>query len=169
MFRVYWTIQNYCNKMIRLNPQMNQIMEQNPEIAHMFNNPALLRQVMEMQRNPSMMQVTTLVPHSYRSMAPTLLLIGWTLSGIFSGNDEKPGSCNDKYRKYARWISCSRKNVPRCSRTNDECYSQTKPISGTLLVKWRHSDDVTCMTQSCKSTQKPLVVSGFFSGRSKNL
>ena len=43
--------------MIRLNPQMNQIMEQNPEIAHMFNNPALLRQVMEMQRNPSMMQV----------------------------------------------------------------------------------------------------------------
>lgn len=44
-------------QMIRLNPQMNQIMEQNPEIAHMFNNPALLRQVMEMQRNPSMMQV----------------------------------------------------------------------------------------------------------------
>jgi len=43
-------------QMIRLNPQMNQIMEQNPEIAHMFNNPALLRQVMEMQRNPSMMQ-----------------------------------------------------------------------------------------------------------------
>ena len=55
-------------QMIRLNPQMNQIMEQNPEIAHMFNNPALLRQVMEMQRNPSMMQVTTLVPHWYQAV-----------------------------------------------------------------------------------------------------
>ena len=123
---------------------MNQIMEQNPEIAHMFNNPALLRQVMEMQRNPSMMQVyhfhvmTSIVHGQDDRLTPIdlrvqTLVIGYlpVLSEIFLGNDEKPGSCNDKYRKYARWISCPRKNVPRCSRTNDECYSQTKPISGT--------------------------------------
>ena len=46
--------------MIRANPQMNQVMEQNPDLAHIFNNPSLIRQAMEMHRNPSMMQVHTL-------------------------------------------------------------------------------------------------------------
>jgi len=42
--------------MMRMNPQMQQIMETNPEIAHMFRNPQLMRQALEMARNPSMMQ-----------------------------------------------------------------------------------------------------------------
>ena len=43
--------------MMRMNPQMQQIMDSNPEIRHMFNNPQLIRQALEMARNPSMMQV----------------------------------------------------------------------------------------------------------------
>ena len=42
---------------MRMNPQMQQIMDSNPEIRHMFNNPQLIRQALEMARNPSMMQV----------------------------------------------------------------------------------------------------------------
>lgn len=38
------------------NPQMQNLMERNPEIAHMLNNPELLRQTMEIARNPAMMQ-----------------------------------------------------------------------------------------------------------------
>lgn len=44
--------------MMRMNPQMQQIMDNNPEIGHMFNNPQLMRQALEMARNPSMMQVS---------------------------------------------------------------------------------------------------------------
>lgn len=39
------------------NPQMQELMERNPEINHMLNNPELLRQTMELARNPSMLQV----------------------------------------------------------------------------------------------------------------
>ncbi|XP_057666588.1 ubiquilin-1 [Diorhabda carinulata] len=38
------------------NPQMQELMERNPEISHMLNNPELLRQTMELARNPSMLQ-----------------------------------------------------------------------------------------------------------------
>lgn len=38
------------------NPQMQELMERNPEINHMLNNPELLRQTMELARNPSMLQ-----------------------------------------------------------------------------------------------------------------
>jgi len=38
------------------NPQMRELMERNPEITHMLNNPELMRQTMEMARNPTMMQ-----------------------------------------------------------------------------------------------------------------
>lgn len=38
------------------NPQMRELMERNPEITHMLNNPELMRQTMEMARNPAMMQ-----------------------------------------------------------------------------------------------------------------
>ena len=31
-------------------------LQRNPEIAHMLNNPELLRQTMELARNPAMMQ-----------------------------------------------------------------------------------------------------------------
>jgi len=38
------------------NPQMRELMERNPEITHMLNNPELMRQTMEMARNPAMLQ-----------------------------------------------------------------------------------------------------------------
>ena len=37
-----------------------------------------------------------------------------------------------------------------------------------LLVRWYLENPKWTVTQSCKSSQKPLVVSGIFSGRSKN-
>lgn len=42
--------------LITRNPQMRDLMERNPEISHMLNNPELLRQTMELARNPSMLQ-----------------------------------------------------------------------------------------------------------------
>ncbi|GJQ69927.1 hypothetical protein Trydic_g13329 [Trypoxylus dichotomus] len=42
--------------LIMSNPQMQDLMERNPEINHMLNNPELLRQTMELARNPSMLQ-----------------------------------------------------------------------------------------------------------------
>uniref|UniRef100_A0A1B6F189 UBA domain-containing protein n=3 Tax=Cuerna arida TaxID=1464854 RepID=A0A1B6F189_9HEMI len=43
-------------QLIMANPQMQELMERNPEINHLLNNPDLLRQTMEMARNPSMLQ-----------------------------------------------------------------------------------------------------------------
>ncbi|KAG8224108.1 hypothetical protein J437_LFUL001802 [Ladona fulva] len=42
--------------LITSNPQMQELMERNPEITHTLNNPDLLRQAMELARNPSMLQ-----------------------------------------------------------------------------------------------------------------
>ena len=42
--------------LIQSNPQMRQLMERNPEISHMLNNPDILRQTMEVARNPAMLQ-----------------------------------------------------------------------------------------------------------------
>lgn len=47
---------DYVRTLLTSNPQMQQLMERNPEISHMLNNPELLRQTMEMVRNPSMLQ-----------------------------------------------------------------------------------------------------------------
>lgn len=47
---------DYMHQLIVGNPQMQQIMERNPELSHMLNNPDLLRQTMEMMRNPAMLQ-----------------------------------------------------------------------------------------------------------------
>lgn len=41
---------------VMANPQMRQLMENNPEVAHVFNDPATFRQMMQMARNPSLMQ-----------------------------------------------------------------------------------------------------------------
>ena len=38
------------------NPLFLQLMERNPEINHMLNNPDILRQTMEIARNPAMLQ-----------------------------------------------------------------------------------------------------------------
>lgn len=42
--------------LVTANPQMQELMQRNPEISHMLNNPELLRQTMELARNPSMLQ-----------------------------------------------------------------------------------------------------------------
>ncbi|XP_058796661.1 ubiquilin-1 [Phymastichus coffea] len=42
--------------LLMANPQMQELMQRNPEISHMLNNPDLLRQTMELARNPSMLQ-----------------------------------------------------------------------------------------------------------------
>jgi len=47
---------DYVRTLLTSNPQMQNLMERNPEISHMLNNPELLRQTMEMVRNPSMLQ-----------------------------------------------------------------------------------------------------------------
>ncbi|KOC66309.1 Ubiquilin-1 [Habropoda laboriosa] len=42
--------------LVAANPQMRDLMQSNPEINHMLNNPELLRQTLELARNPSMLQ-----------------------------------------------------------------------------------------------------------------
>lgn len=42
--------------LITSNPQMQELMDRNPEINHILSNPELLRQTMELARNPSMLQ-----------------------------------------------------------------------------------------------------------------
>ena len=39
-----------------MSPLSSQLMERNPEINHMLNNPDILRQTMEIARNPAMLQ-----------------------------------------------------------------------------------------------------------------
>merc|ERR1719482_1364214 len=42
--------------MMSMNPQMQQLMEQRPEIARMFEDPEFIQQSMQMMRNPSLMR-----------------------------------------------------------------------------------------------------------------
>ncbi|KAI2496189.1 heat shock chaperonin-binding motif containing protein [Fragilaria crotonensis] len=42
--------------MMEMNPQMQQLMDSNPQLREVFNNPQLLRQSLEMMRNPQAMQ-----------------------------------------------------------------------------------------------------------------
>ncbi|CAL8068337.1 unnamed protein product [Calicophoron daubneyi] len=42
--------------LFQANPQMRELMERNPEVGQMLRNPELLRQSMEIARNPAMMQ-----------------------------------------------------------------------------------------------------------------
>ncbi|KAJ8673497.1 hypothetical protein QAD02_004759 [Eretmocerus hayati] len=42
--------------LLMANPQMQELVDRNPEVSHMLNNPELLRQTMELARNPSMLQ-----------------------------------------------------------------------------------------------------------------
>ncbi|KAF9975598.1 Ubiquilin-4 [Actinomortierella ambigua] len=43
-------------RMMMSNPQTRQVMENNPEVAQMINDPAFLRQSLDMARNPNLMQ-----------------------------------------------------------------------------------------------------------------
>jgi ubiquilin len=44
------------SSMLQSNPQMRELMERNPELNHILNNPDMMRQAMEMMRNPAMFQ-----------------------------------------------------------------------------------------------------------------
>ncbi|KAF5276662.1 hypothetical protein FQA39_LY06466 [Lamprigera yunnana] len=46
----------HMRTLITSNPQMQDLIDRNPEINHMLSNPDLLRQTMELARNPSMLQ-----------------------------------------------------------------------------------------------------------------
>jgi len=43
-------------QLIMANPQMRQLMESNPQLAHVLNDPQVLRQSMELARNPELMR-----------------------------------------------------------------------------------------------------------------
>lgn len=47
---------DYVRTILTSSPQMQQLMERNPEISHLLNNPELLRQTMDMVRNPAALQ-----------------------------------------------------------------------------------------------------------------
>lgn len=47
---------DHMRTLITSNPQMQELIDRNPEINHMLSNPELLRQTMELARNPSMLQ-----------------------------------------------------------------------------------------------------------------
>lgn len=39
-----------------MNPQMRAMMDNNPEFAQLINNPEVMRQAMDMMRNPALLQ-----------------------------------------------------------------------------------------------------------------
>jgi ubiquilin len=43
-------------RLITTNPQMQDLIQRNPEISHMLNNAPLMRQTMDLARNPAMLQ-----------------------------------------------------------------------------------------------------------------
>merc|ERR1719389_1642426 len=45
--------------MVRMNPQMSQLMEQRPEIGRLLEDPEVLQQSMRMMANPSLMREMT--------------------------------------------------------------------------------------------------------------
>ncbi|OQR73721.1 ubiquilin-1-like [Tropilaelaps mercedesae] len=47
---------HYLRTIINANPQMREIIERNPEFGHVLNNPEVLRQTMQIARNPAAFQ-----------------------------------------------------------------------------------------------------------------
>ncbi|KAI9007572.1 hypothetical protein CLU79DRAFT_778176 [Phycomyces nitens] len=46
----------FVRSILMSNPQMKSLVEQNPEVGHMINDPAFLQQSMEMMRNPELLR-----------------------------------------------------------------------------------------------------------------
>ena len=46
----------FHNDFLHFFQQMQGVLERNPEIGHVLNNPQLMRQAMEIARNPALMQ-----------------------------------------------------------------------------------------------------------------
>lgn len=63
-----------ARSMMMANPQLREIMERNPEVGHVFNDPATFRQMMQMARNPSLMQ--EMMRNSDRQMANIEMMPG---------------------------------------------------------------------------------------------
>ncbi|KAL5789008.1 hypothetical protein ACOSP7_005957 [Xanthoceras sorbifolium] len=66
-------IQNMMNNpellrgMIMNNPQMREVIDRNPELAHVLNDPGILRQSLEIARNPELMR--EMMRHTDRAMS----------------------------------------------------------------------------------------------------
>ncbi|KAL3845022.1 hypothetical protein ACJIZ3_002425 [Penstemon smallii] len=66
-------VRNFMNNpetittMFTSNPQMHEIMDRNPELAHVLNDPATVRQTMEAARNPELMR--EMMRHTDRAMS----------------------------------------------------------------------------------------------------
>ncbi len=57
-----------------------QVMENNPQLAHILNDPAIMQQTLEMMRNPNAMREmmrNQVIPLPYH-IIPTYLLLPWT-------------------------------------------------------------------------------------------
>lgn len=50
---------NMVREMLLSNPRMRQLVERNPELNHVLNNPEVMRQTIEMMRNPELMREMT--------------------------------------------------------------------------------------------------------------
>lgn len=53
--------------MIMNNPQMREVIDRNPELAHILNDPGILRQSLEIARNPELMR--EMMRHTDRAMS----------------------------------------------------------------------------------------------------
>lgn len=42
--------------MLLNNPQLREVIERNPEVGHILNDPQIIRQTLEMARNPELMR-----------------------------------------------------------------------------------------------------------------
>lgn len=64
----------FARRIMMANPQMRELVESNPEIAHVLNDPSTLREMMQMARNPSLMN--EMMRNSDRQMANIEMMPG---------------------------------------------------------------------------------------------
>lgn len=101
-------------QLIHSNPMMQQLMERNPEITHMLNNPDVLRQTMQLARNPAVFQELTrqqdramsnlesmpggfsALQRVYRDIQEPLLDAAQSMAGVSAGTASDGGSSNNR-------------------------------------------------------------------------
>lgn len=64
----------FARNMMMANPQMRELMERNPEVAHVFNDPSTFRQMMQMARNPAL--INEMMRNTDRQMANIEMMPG---------------------------------------------------------------------------------------------
>lgn len=63
-----------ARSLMMANPQIRQLIERNPEVGHVFNDPSTFRQMMQLARNPSLM--SEMQRHTDRQMANIEMMPG---------------------------------------------------------------------------------------------